>query len=139
MASLFDSPSFQPLNRVAGKPAITVTKNGVGFSKQALSKLEYTHYVQMFINKNDKQLGIRKCEKDAPGAMKFVPEKKDMVDSLRWNNPSFTGDIKSLVEKELADIDFTCEGSFIEDEGMPALLFDFTKAHPLKNRSSSLF
>ena len=134
MASIFENPNFQPLDRVAGKPAISVTKNGVGFSKQALSRLEYAHYVQMFINKVDKQLGIRKCEKDSPGAMKFIPEKKDKVDSLRWSNPTFAGDVKALVSKELAAENFICEGEFIEDEGMPALLFDFTKARPLEKQ-----
>lgn len=77
VTSIFENPNFQPLDRVAGKPTISITKNGVGFSKQALSRLEYAHYVQMFINKVDKQLGIRKCDKDASGAMKFVPEKKN--------------------------------------------------------------
>ena len=85
MTSIFENPNFQPLDRVAGKPTISITKNGVGFSKQALSRLEYAHYVQMFINKVDKQLGIRKCDKDASGAMKFVPEKKERTDSLRWS------------------------------------------------------
>lgn len=134
MSSIFENPNFQPLDRVAGKPAISVTRNGVGFSKQALSRLEYAHYVQMFINKVDKQLGIRKCEKDSSGAMKFVPEKKDKIDSLRWNNPNFTDNIKSLVSKELAAINFVCDGEFLEEEDMPTLLFDFTKARPLDNR-----
>ncbi len=131
MASIFENPNFQPLDRVAGKPTISVTRNGVGFSKQALSRLEYAHYVQMFINKVDKQLGIRKCEKDSQGAVKFVSEKKDKIDSLRWSNPVFVDDIKGLVSKELAETSFVCEGNCIEDDGMPTLLFDFTKAVPL--------
>lgn len=131
MASIFENPNFQPLDRVAGKPAISVTKNGVGFSKQTLSRLEYSHYVQMFINKTDKQIGVRKCDKDSPGALKFVPETKNKVDSLRWSNPVFTDDVRKLVSNELSAGNFICEGEFIEDEGMPALLFDFTKARPL--------
>ena len=130
MISIFDNPNFQPLDRVAGKPTISVTDNGVGFSKQTLNRLGYAHYVQMFINKVDKQLGIRPCNKDASGAIKFISEKKEKVDSLRWNNPSFKNDIKSLVTEQLADMNFIVDGEYIEEE--TALLFDFTKARPLK-------
>lgn len=129
MASIFDNPNFQPLDRVAGKPTISVTSNGVGFSKQLLNRLGYAHYVQMFINKTDKQLGIRACDKNSSGAMKFISEKKEKVDSLRWNNPAFKEDIKTLVSKDLANMNFIVEGDYIEEEA--ALLFDFTKAHPL--------
>lgn len=129
MASIFDNPNFQLMEKVAGKPAISVTKNGVGFSKQVLSRLGYAHYVLIFINKVDKQIGIKACDAETPGSMRFVPESKEKVDSLRWNNPSFKDDIKSLVSKELAEINFVCDGEYLEEEA--ALLFDFTKARPL--------
>ena len=58
MTSIFDNPNFQLMDKVAGKPAISVTNNGVGFSKQALSRLGYPHFVQIYINKVDKQIGI---------------------------------------------------------------------------------
>lgn len=129
--SIFDNPNFQLIERVAGKPTITITKNGIGFSKQALSRLNYSHYVKMFINKTDKQIGIRVAGKDDLGAIKFVPEKRDKVDSLRINNPAIKEDLRKLVSKDLSYGDFTCEGEFLEDDGIPALLFDFTKAKPL--------
>lgn len=134
MASIFDNPNFQLMEKVAGKPAISVTKNGVGFSKQVLSRLGYAHYVLIYINKVDKQLGIKACDGDTPGSMRFVPESKERVDSLRWNNPSFKDDIKSLVSKDLAEINFVCDGEYLEEEA--ALLFDFTKARPLENKVS---
>ena len=129
MASIFDNPNFQLMEKVAGKPAISVTKNGVGFSKQVLSRLGYAHYVLIYINKVDKKIGIKACDAETPGSMRFVPESKERVDSLRWNNPSFKDDIKSLVSKELAEINFVCDGEYLEEEA--ALLFDFTKARPL--------
>lgn len=122
------------MEKVAGKPAISVTANGVGFSKQALSRLGYAHYVLIYINKIDKQLGIKSCNKDTPGAMKFIPENKEKSDSLRWNNPTFKENIKGLVTKELAKDNFICYGEYLEDED--ALLFDFTKAEHLdKNKA----
>lgn len=129
MASYFDNPNFQLMEKVAGKPAISVTKNGVGFSKQVLSRLSYAHYVLIYINKIDKQLGIKACAEGTPGSIKFIPEDKEKADSLRWNNPTFKEDIKSLVSKDLAELNFVCDGEYLEDEA--ALLFDFTKARPL--------
>lgn len=134
MASIFDNPNFQLMEKVVGKPAISVTKNGVGFSKQVLSRLGYAHYVLIYINKVDKLIGIKACDGDTPGSMRFVPESKERVDSLRWNNPSFKDDIKSLVSKDLAEINFVCDGEYLEEEA--ALLFDFTKARPLENKVS---
>ena len=129
MASIFDNPNFQLMEKVVGKPAISVTKNGVGFSKQVLSRLGYSHFVLIFINKVDKQLAIKACSSNTPGSMRFVPESKEKVDSLRWNNPVFKDDIKSLVSKELTNTNFVCDGEYIEEDA--ALLFDFTKARPL--------
>ena len=130
MPSIFNNPNFQLLDKVAGKPTISVTSSGVGFSKQTLSMLGYAHYVQMFINNVDKQLGIKPCNKEDVGALRFVTENRDRIDSLRWNNPTFKENIKSLVDPELANENFTCEGEFIKEEN--ALLFDFKKAVPLR-------
>lgn len=129
MSSIFDNPNFQLMEKVAGKPAISVTKNGVGFSKQVLSRLCYAHFVLIYINKVDKQLAIKACDQGTSGSMRFVPENKEKTDSLRWNNPTFKNDIKSLVKKELAEENFVCDGEYLEDDD--ALLFDFTKARPL--------
>lgn len=129
MSSIFDNPNFQPLEKVAGRLTISVTKNGVGFSKQVLSRLGYAHYVQMFINKVDKLLGIRPCKKEDAGALHFVTENKTKIDSLRWNNPAFKADITGLVNSEIAKGNFICDGEYIESES--ALLFDFSKAKSL--------
>ena len=136
MASIFDNPNFQLIEKVAGKPTISVTKNGVGFSKQTLSRLGYSHFVLIYINKVDKQLGIKACKKNEPGATKFVPESKEKTDSLRWNNPVFKEDVESLVSSELSGTDFICEGEYYDDEN--ALLFDFTKARPLDNKAKTV-
>ena len=130
--SIFDNPNFRPLDRVAGKITINVTNSGVGFSKQVLSRLEYSHYVQIFINTVDKQLGIKKCEEDSPNAVGFVPPKKEKVDALRWNNPAFRKDIDSLVSEELANGNYSCEGEYYPEE--KAVLFDFKNAYAANSK-----
>ncbi len=124
--SIFDSPKFKPMDRVAGKASISVTKNSVSFSKQAISKLGYPHFVQIFINKTDGVIGIRACKSDDSNSIKFVNSKKTKVDSIRWSNPEFVSELNSMiVSKDLND-GLTILGEFLEDEN--ALLFDFKKA-----------
>ena len=130
MGSIFDSPKFRPMDRVAGKITISITGTGVGFSKQVLSRLGYAHYVQIFINEEDKLLGIKACEQDTPNSMKFISQKKEKVDSLRWNNPTFKTEIQSLVSKELSKANYACDGEYLPEE--KAVLFDFNKAYPMK-------
>lgn len=129
--SMFDSPSFKPMDRVAGKASLSVTRTGVGFSKQAISKLNYPHYVQIFINKEDKLLGMRSCGQDDPNSIKFVNKSKEKVDSVRWNNPEFTDELNSLVEPKLLARGYKVFAEYLSDE--KALLFDFKKASPLDN------
>lgn len=129
--SMFDSPSFKPMDRVAGKASLSVTKTGVGFSKQAISKLNYPHYVQMFINKDDKLLGMRACSANDPNSIKFVNKSKDKVDSVRWNNPEFTDELNSLIEQKDFPKGYKVFAEYLLEE--KALLFDFKKAVPLEN------
>ena len=126
MSSIFDNGKFKPIDRVAGKPAITVSGKGVGFSKQTLSLLGYPHFVEIFINKEDKQLAIRPCKENADNAIKFISSKRNRVDALRWNNPTFTQQLRSLVAQDLTNKNFNCEGRYLEEDN--AILFDFSIA-----------
>ena len=130
--SIFDSSEFKPMDRVAGRASISVTKTGVGFSKQAIAKLNYSHYVQIFINQKDKLIGIRPCEESSPNAIKFVNQSKARVDSVRWNNVEFTNEINSLVSQDLIEQGYKVEADFLQEEN--ALLFDFNKAFPLEKQ-----
>ncbi len=129
--SLFDSPDFKPMERIVGRAMMTVTKNGVSFSKQAVAKLSYPHYVQMFINKKDKMIGVKACDEKDPNAIKFVNSSKDKVDYVRWNNNDFTSEINSLVSKETADRGYKIEAEYLENEN--ALLFKFENLNTVDN------
>lgn len=128
--SIFDDPKFEYMDRVAGKQTITLSKSGIGFSKQTLSRLKYSNYVNFYINRIDKIIGIKPCSETDEHDIKFVPQNKKRIDSLRLNNSGFIEDFKNLVGKDLAATGFTCEGEYLEEEN--ALIFDFKKATPLE-------
>ncbi len=129
--SIFDSPDFKPMERIAGRAMMTVTKSGVSFSKQAVSKLSYAHFVQVYINKKDKIVGVRVCESCDPNAIKFVNSSKEKVDYVRWNNSDFTSEINSLVSKEIAEKGYKIEAEYLEEEN--ALLFKFENLQIIEN------
>lgn len=121
--SIFDSPDFKPMERISGRAMMTVTKNGVSFSKQAVAKLSYPHYVQIFINKKNRLLGVKACEESDPNSIKFVNSSKEKVDYVRWNNNDFTSEINSVVSKDVAEKGYKIEAEYLEDEN--ALLFKY--------------
>lgn len=127
--SIFDNSDFKLMDRVAGKASISVTRTGVGFSKQTISKLNYSHYVQIFINVKDKIIGIRECDEKAQNAIKFVNSQKNRTDAVRWNNVEFTKEINTLVDEELAQKGYKVDGTFLAEE--KALIFDFNEAYPI--------
>lgn len=129
MTSIFDDPNFKPLEKVAGKIAINVRGNTVAFTKQLISKLRYPKYIQVFVNSVDKKIGLRVCNETDENALRFVPSNKKTVNSIRWNNPTFTSSITALAPESCFDSDLTCVGDYYEDE--EAILFDMTKAVPL--------
>ena len=129
--SFFDSPDFKPMERISGRAMITVTKNGVSFSKQAVAKLSYPHYVQIYINKKDRLLGVKACEEKDSNSIKFVNSSKDKVDYVRWNNSDFTSEINSLVSKEIAEKGYKIEAEYLVEEN--ALLFNFDKLQIIEN------
>ena len=129
MPSLFDEERFQLVEKVAGKILITFKNGSMGFSKQLISKLDYPHYVRVFIDKQGKQLGIQVCDKDSDGATRFVPLTKNKVDSVRWHNPTFIKTIKGLVEPSIMAGNFSVEGQYLDEEN--AVLFDMANAQPI--------
>ena len=128
--SIFDSDDFKQLEKVSGRAILTVTKNGVSFSKQVLSKLSYPNYVQVFISQSKKLLGIRACDEFTENAIKFVNKDKEKADYVRWNNSDFTKEINSIATLEAIEKGYKVEGDYLEDEN--ALLFDFNKLEIIK-------
>lgn len=127
--SIFDNPNFKLIDRVVGKASISVTKTGVGFSKQTIAKLNYPHYVQIFINLIDKKFAIRACEENDRNSIKFVNSKKTRVDSVRWNNAEFTKEVNMLVDEKQFEKGYKVDGDYLPEEN--ALIFDFNKAYPI--------
>ena len=67
---------FKTFNFNEGIPYISITKNGIRFSKGVVMKLKYPQYVIFLINENSQQIALQVCDKKTPNATVFYKQKK---------------------------------------------------------------
>lgn len=114
---------FKQINVVAGKPTITITKNGLTFSKNALYKLELSEYVNLYLNEQKKALAVQICSEKTNMSIQFAREDKDYV---RWNNQDFLQMIDKIMDWDHTKYKYKIVGEYYSDEKL--LLFDLNSA-----------
>lgn len=124
--------NFKPVNLAVGFPSVSITTNGVTFSKAAIVKVRMPEYVLLMINETDKQLAIIESEKDAENATPFVRNKKSP--SVRYNNKDFLYTLEKLMGWDLTQQGYKAMGEYYSDEN--ALVFNLRSATPITGRES---
>ena len=112
---------------------LSVTKNGLTFSKGVVIKMGYPEYAKLLIDKNGKRIAVKSCDKNDPNATQFFSaekKEKNTVLSVRWNSKDLLNTIRTFMEWDLKTDSYRIEGFFIEEEN--AVLFDLNKATLLK-------
>ncbi len=125
--------SFVSFNFSEGIPSISITKNGLTFSKGVVMKMGYPEYVQLLIDKAGRQIAVKSCSKDEENAALFCSAEKRAkgnVISIRWNQKDLLNTLSNMMEWDLKDDAFRAEGVYYDAEN--AVLFDLNKAIPLK-------
>lgn len=126
--SVFDS--FKPKRLVTGSPFVSVTKNGVTFTKSAVDKLGYPEYVVILIDEESHRMGIKPAIESNEDATLFVKNGDKKVPNVRWNNGEFTKELTAWVkDPEYKEKGFKVYGEYLPEE--QALLFDFEKAQEI--------
>lgn len=120
---------FKIKRLITGSPYVSVTKNGVTFTRSALDKLNYAEKVNILMDEPTRRMAIRVSELNDEDSVPFVKNGDKKTLNVRWNNGEFTKELMDWVENpEMKNDGFKVYGEFIAEEN--ALLFDFTK--PLK-------
>lgn len=114
---------FKQINVVSGKPTITITKNGLTFSKNALYKLELSEYVNLFLNEQKQALAVQACTEKTNMSIQFAREDKDYV---RWNNQDFLQMIDKIMNWDHTKYKYKIVGEYFSDEKL--LYFDLALA-----------
>ncbi len=119
---------FQPYLLVAGSASISFSRNGLGVSKAAVARLGNSKFVRILIDGNGKRLAIQVCEENDPMATPF--SKSEKPEGVRWNTKDLNQTILNMTgwtfdEKKQC---YKVEGTYVEDEDGPALIFDLNDA-----------
>ncbi len=120
---------FKTFNFNEGIPYISITKNGIRFSKGVVMKLKYPQYVIFLINENSQQIALQVCDKKTPNATVFYKQKKTNTISIRWNNRDLLNTIKDIMQWNIEEKLYRIEGKLIHEEN--AILFDLNQANIL--------
>ena len=119
---------FQPYLLVAGSASISFSRNGLGVSKAAVARLGNSKFVRILIDGKGKRLAIQVCKENDPMATLF--SKSDKPEGVRWNTKDLNQTILNMTgwtfdEKKQC---YKVEGTYVEDEDGPALIFDLNDA-----------
>lgn len=123
---------FERYNYSIGTSSITLSDNGVAFSKTAVIKMNKCEYVVLLINYSERKLAIKKCDQEEEGAIAFYNSSKKLV-SVRWNNRELQKTLSNLMGWELKDgVAYKIDGTYShEDE---ALIFDLNQGEKITTK-----
>lgn len=119
---------FKPITLTTGAPLMTVTSNGVTFSKASIERLERPPYVIPLMNKAEKMFAVQVVEESNENATKFFNPQKKIV-SVRWNNSDLLSRISEMMGWDLDNESYRIPGTFSEDD--MAIIYDLKKAEKM--------
>lgn len=116
---------FEVYNYSIGTASITLSDNGVAFSKTAVIKMNKCEYAKLLINFTEKKIAIIKSKQDEEGSIAFFNPDKKLV-SVRWNNKELQKTLANIMGWELKEgIAYKIDGTYsYEDE---AIIFDLNQ------------
>lgn len=115
---------FKQYNMTIGTASVSVTENGIAFSKTAIVKMDKTPYVKLFIDEQNKRIAIQKTTEKDDGAIAFYNEQKTV--SVRWNNKELLKTLSKMMEWDLKGTVYKVDGDYLSDE--EAMIFDLKDA-----------
>lgn len=125
----FDLSRFKTIEPIKGSPSISITKNGVTFSKASIQKLGKPAFIEMMIDEEDKVLAIMSRQEDDENFFSFMAPGRSVL-SVRIGNRDLKNQLSSLMDWDLENSNgFRIDGEF--DKDSIGLFFDLKEAHPI--------
>lgn len=125
----FDWSGFKSFDFSEGIPKISVTTNGVTFSRGVTNKLGKPEYIVLMINDERHQIVIKRAIKETEFSYRFYRKNKRRVEkniaSVRISNTELISRMSRLMNWNLALYSYSVEGVIVDDE---TILFDLNNA-----------
>ena len=116
---------FKPISITSGVPTMTLTKNGIGFNKSAILKIDGPKYVRVLLNSEKNMVAICPCSEDDDYATPFAKDGRKTV-NVRWNSRDFTSTTASMMKWDGSTRGKKVTGQYYPDED--TLVFDMNNA-----------
>jgi len=123
---------FKKVNLTAGLPYVSITDNGMTFSKNAVVKMGKPKYVVLLINEDDKMIAIQICDENEESAIQFAKNTKSI--NVRINNKDFLNTLSRLMNWDLKEEGYRVLGEWYESEQV--MIFDLTKVTPIGEKDN---
>lgn len=121
---------FKQYNMTIGTASVSITENGIAFSKTTIIKMDKVSHVKFFIDENNKKIAIQKAMKDDEGAISFYNNQK--IVSVRWNNKELLKTIARMMGWELSGNVYKVDGDYFAEE--QAMIFDLKEAEKTSSK-----
>lgn len=115
---------FELYNMTTGVASISISENGVGFSKATVMKMNKCEYTKVFIDRENKRFAIQAAEQNSDGSVQFFNKQKS--GSVRWNNKELLKTLAQIMNCDFEKKVYKVDGDYYPDE--KAMIFDLKKA-----------
>ena len=109
---------YKPFILVNGIPSISVTDNGLTFSKSAIVKLGCPAYVNLYIDAERKMLAVEPGEEGSPQAIAFYRPNDRNIITVRWNNKDLLGYLCAVMNWDLKTYSYKVTGIYDYNENI---------------------
>ena len=118
-----DLSNFKPFNFQEGVPYLSVTENGVTFSKAVTLKMQKPEYVLFLIDRQEKMVALKACDEKTPNAVKFFnTNRNNAILSVRWNSRDLLNTLSQLMDWDLSKGGYRISGASYQEDNV--ILFD---------------
>ena len=115
---------FKKVNLTSGLPYVSITDNGITFSKNAVIKMGKPKNVVLIMNEEKKMIAVQICDANEEGSIQFFKNIKSI--NVRINNKDFIYTLSRLMNWNIKEEGYRILGDWYENEQV--MIFDLTKA-----------
>lgn len=105
-------------------PYVSITDNGMTFSKNAVIKMGKPKNVVLLMNEEKKMIAVQICDANEEGSIQFFKNIKSI--NVRINNKDFIYTLSRLMNWNIKEEGYRILGDWYENEQV--MIFDLTKA-----------
>ena len=123
---------FKKVNLTSGLPYVSITDNGITFSKNAVIKMGKPKNVVLLMNEEKKMIAVQICDANEEGSIQFFKNIKSI--NVRINNKDFIYTLSRLMNWNIKEEGYRILGDWYENEQV--MIFDLTKADLLGEKEN---